>query len=125
STLKPALLGGLVRSWYCVLRVMPATPPVGNGLSNEVETVAVWPLLKRFRPCVGWSVAFQVALLFQIASNLESERSMLAPVMAGSRENARMLSEPPKPRMVTPFTVARISLANARLVGFCKPTVPL
>ena len=79
---------------------MPATPPVGNGLRRAVLkvavscSVAVAPGLEKLWIAVpmGWSVLFQVRLVVHRASNLDRARSMLAPIVAGSRARTRMES---------------------------------
>src|SRR5262249_44714036 len=70
---------------------------------------------------VGVSVWFQVTELFQTASNLDNETSMLVSVMAGSRARTRMESglatlpppKPPRPSEAIPGTAA-----------LCAPMVP-
>ena len=76
---------------------MPATPPVGNGLKMAVWNVAasvlmaVWPpdVIRSADVAIGRSVVFQLRLVLQIASNLDSDSSMLAPMRAGSRASTR------------------------------------
>ncbi len=76
---------------------MPATPPVGNGLKMDDWSVAcsvlmaVWPpdVIRSDEVATGRSVVFQLRLVLQIASNLDSDSSMLAPTRAGSRARTR------------------------------------
>src|SRR4029077_7644401 len=92
--------------WELRPKVMPATPPVGNGFSKVLLKLRLSAATLRngLGVCVnvvgempsGVSVRFHNKEVFQSVSNLESEISMFVAVMAGSRANTRIASSPTK-----------------------------
>src|SRR5665213_3446627 len=111
---------------------MPAVPPAGNGLKIDVDRSAAW-LLMLVCPCAwkvsdeeatGRSVVFQLRLVLKTASNLDNDRSMLAPVTAGSMAKTRMASV----KLARPLNVTSVSLYVSTpgdvLTKFWLPTVP-
>src|SRR5262249_1609958 len=105
---------GRLVNWDCVLNVMPAVPPVGNGLGRLLGKGGASVLMELRAPArpawkasravpIGRSVVFQIRLLVKKASNLDRAESMPSALMAGLRARTRMLSEksgppgPPKP----------------------------
>src|SRR5690606_18925649 len=94
---------GRLVNWYWVLNVMPATPPVGRGLTSEVVKLALscWMAFRAAeRPVwntsravpTGRSVVFHVMLVAQTASNFDRASSTVVAEMAGSSARTRMRS---------------------------------
>src|SRR5262245_22297033 len=95
---------GKLVNWYAVLKVTPAVPPVGNGLSRLLVKVAASVLMAFSAPArpawkasravpMGRSVVFQIMLVVKKVSNLDSAESMPRALIAGLRASTRMLSE--------------------------------
>src|SRR5262249_38243079 len=107
---------------------MPATPPVGSGFRTPEVRLKPSPFWNDARILeTGLSGLFQVKLVNQRASNLESDDSTLAPTRAGSSEKTRIESVD-ETSVLKPANSGRPSLGMPRLpeimVATVTPSVP-